>query len=78
MSASERGSSLPLSVVRKQTGEVQAGLYCILSAIGRRVLVPPPTWLNWNPISASINALFPDVWWPITSTAGASNGLWKS
>jgi hypothetical protein len=33
------------------------------------------TWLNWKPMSASINALLPDVWWPMTSTAGASKGL---
>lgn len=32
--------------VRKHIGVVQEGLYCIRSATGRRVFVPPPTWLN--------------------------------
>ena len=62
------------SSVRKQRGLAAEGSYCIRSAIGRRVLVPPPTWLNWKPISASISADLPDDWCPTISTAGASNG----
>ena len=44
------------SVMRKQWGWMQAELYFMCSVMGRRVLVPPPTWLNWNPISASTSA----------------------
>mmetsp|Transcript_6776 Transcript_6776/g.27633 ORF Transcript_6776/g.27633 Transcript_6776/m.27633 type:complete len:201 (+) Transcript_6776:9451-10053(+) len=63
---------------RKHRGSTHEALYFMLIAIGRRVLVPPPTWLNWNPISASTKALFPSVWWPTTKMAGASKGLSNS
>ena len=63
---------------RKHRGSTHEALYFMLIAIGRRVLVPPPTWLNWNPLSASTNALFPSVWWPTTKMAGASKGLSNS
>ena len=44
------------SVHRKQTGWTQAELYFMWSVIGLRVLVPPPTWLNWKPMRASTRA----------------------
>ena len=50
----------------------------MLMAMGRRVLVPPPTWLNWKPMSASTSADLPSVWWPTTKMAGESKGLSNS
>lgn len=52
MSSSERCSSLPFSCVRKHTGVAQLGLYCIRSAIGRLVFVPPPTCSKLTSTSA--------------------------
>ena len=43
--------------------------------MGLRVRVPPPTSLNWKPMSASTSALFPADWAPTTTTAGTSKGL---
>ena len=44
MSAKDRCSSLPFSRVKKHNGTAQLGLYCIRSATGRLVFVPPPTF----------------------------------
>ena len=78
ISCRDLGLSMPSSPWRKHLGWAQRGLYCILRATGRRVLVPPPTWLNWNPMRASIRADLPLDWCPTTTTAGASKGFSKS
>ena len=78
ISTRDMGRSIPSSPWRKQRGDEQRGLYCMRSATGRRVLVPPPTWLNWKPMRASMRADLPEDWWPTTTTAGASKGFWKS
>jgi hypothetical protein len=74
-------SSPPLkesSFNRKHRGSTHDALYFMFIAIGLRVFVPPPTWLNWNPIRASTRADLPSVWCPTTKIAGESNGLSNS
>lgn len=56
LSSSRGGRS---SVIKKQRGSPHNALYFICRVMGRRVFVPPPTWLNWNPMRASTKALLP-------------------
>ena len=56
-SSSRLSSASPASsVTSTHAGCTHAGLYFMCSVIGRRVLVPPPTWLNWKPSRASTRA----------------------